>query len=840
MKRIWFTIAAFVVACCGTVLLGADLRAGCESPPKFHTEWVSSDHHTYTISMGGRLDGEMTRDPVGYWAYDQFWEPNIYVRLENVGDVPVINPWLRRTDRPDTRTVKSIVDFVIRPDMSDAEKARRLWEFEIRNRFHATTDDTEVDDVVKRFNCYGYTLCGNESKIMSDLWRAAGLKVRKGYPNGHSTAEVFYDKAWHLLDSDESIICLLPDNKTIASEEQIVADHWLMKRTHTYGPLHNDDPMRDETSAALHYYEGKREGEQPSLTKHNMDFMLRPGEAITWAWNPGNRFHGKEYEGSESNLWNKRWRLIAHVMDGELSYAADLTREATLKYLTIENVQLRPNGPFGRALYLAGAQQGSLILPVKTPYPVVGGRLEVDFGRRDSREHVNVLISFDQGKNWKEVWTNAEGDYARMYIDLNEFFPTASPARYEYWLKVELTSAAAEPAVCLKGIYLRSTLQMARLALPGLSLGRNEFVYTDQSGPGRKVKITHAWTECEAAVVPGQPQRALNPPDGGNAAGTRITFRWAPPSEGAPAVDYEFQLSEYADMRYELSPNFRKLISRTANRGTASYQLPYAGLLNPAQTYYWRVRARSAEGVWGPWSRVFSFSAEAPAVPVNVVARVDRQSRTVSLSWQPGSNGSKPVRYRIYGSAERGFTPHDEPYVYNAGVDGMKHSPPNLLLETQTAVTSVMLPKELWRAYYRVVALDTEGRDSGPSALAELSHPLIRTETLPKAEVSTYYQAQIDVSASIGHLVSADFNGRPYHMKFRNGDELAFEMTGAPRGLTIGRNTGLIAGFVPADAAGNYELVIKVTDQRTGAQDSVKLPLGVGTKSQGAKVRQRR
>jgi hypothetical protein len=62
---------------------------------------VTSGKHTYTVTMGGTIDGEMTRDPVGYWAYDQYWEPNLYVRVENVGDETVINPWLLRKG-PDT------------------------------------------------------------------------------------------------------------------------------------------------------------------------------------------------------------------------------------------------------------------------------------------------------------------------------------------------------------------------------------------------------------------------------------------------------------------------------------------------------------------------------------------------------------------------------------------------------------------------------------------------------------------------------------------------------------------------------------------------------------------
>jgi hypothetical protein len=485
-------LGAVFVGTVSAVSLAGELRTVCAGPVQAHSEAIASSKRTYTVRMGGNIDGEMTRDPVGYWAFDQYWESNVSVRLENTGDVPVVNPWLQRQGRPDTRSIRSIVDHLVSPSMSERDRARRIWEFEIRNRFHATTNDEEVEDAIKRFNGYGYTLCGPESRVLSDLWRAAGLRVRRGYPNGHETAEVFYEGAWHLLDSDESIIALLRDNKTIASEEQIVADHDLMKRTHTYGPLHDDDRSRDETSAALHFYEGPRGGEHPSYTRHKMDYVLRPGESITWAWNPGNRFHGREYPSGDNELWLKRWRLLAQVMNGELSWSPDLTRQEMLKYVETRGVESRTNGPFGEGLYLKGPG-GAVEVPVKSAYPVVGGRLEVDFGRADPRtEQVKVSVSFDRGTNWRAVWASGPGDYARMYIDLNEFFPPKDPARYEYVLRFELVSQAAHPAVCLKGFSLKSTLQMARLALPGLSLGDNSLTYTDESGSDRKVKITHS------------------------------------------------------------------------------------------------------------------------------------------------------------------------------------------------------------------------------------------------------------------------------------------------------------------------------------------------------------
>jgi hypothetical protein len=804
-----------------------DLRTQCGVHSKTQVEAVDSSHSSYNFRMGGKIDGEMTRDPMGYWAYDQYWEPNVSVRMENVGDTPVVNPWLQRAGSTDTRSLKSIVDSIVRPEMSDKEKARRLWEYEIATRFHATTQDDEVADVVKRVNAYGYTLCYDESKDLSDLWRAAGLKVRKGYPNGHSLAEVFYEGGWHLLDSDESIVSLLRDNETIASEAQVVADHDLMKRTHTYGILANDNRLGDESSAALLYWEGERSGEQPSLTTHTMDFTLRPGESITWAWNQGNRYHAMPFAFGDEDAdgWNKHWRVIAHVMNGEMTYAPDLSKDAALQYLHIEGVEKQTSGAFGEGLYLR-SERGTVDVPVKSAYPIVGGRLDADFARLDpDGEGIDASISFDEGKHWIAVWSSTAGDYSRIYADLDPFFKKTDSARYEYTLRLTLRSPAKRPLVALKGFYLRSTLQMAPLAMPGVKLGDNQFVYSDSNSDARKVRITHTWNECEADVsIPQQPVGKA-PEDGKAVSGTRVRFEWTASGKPAPA-DYEFELSEFADMRWALSSNFHKLISRTAERSAASYVLPQEGLLNPGQPYYWRVRARSRDGVWGAWSKAYSFTAAAPAVAVNLNASFDADRRAVRLTWQPGQGGTEPMHFKIYGSAERGFSANDQPYEYNAGLNGTLHAPANLLLETAGPTGSLAIPVELWRPYYRVVAVDREGRVSGVSAMAELPHPLITTRELPAARRRQFYEARIETSASAGHLVSADEDGKSYQLRYRTGDDLVYSLEGGPGGLSID-GTGLISGFIGAAEKDKWLLRITVRSKAGGAGDSAKLNLSV-------------
>jgi hypothetical protein len=818
-------ISAFLLA--GTAM-GADLRTACGSTPKRHVETIDATHSTYMVNMGGTIDGPMTRDPIGYWSWVQYWEPNVKVTLANVGDTPVVNPWLRRADMIDTRNLKSIVDSIIKPGMSDKEKARALWHWEINRRFHATTQDHEVDDVVKNVNVYGYGLCYNESTQISDLWRAAGLKVRKGYPNGHSLAEVYYDGAWHELDSDEDIISLLRDNETIASEPQIVYDHDLMKRTHTYGILAPDNRMTDEGGAALISYEGKRTGEQESYTKHTMDFTLRPGESITWAWNPADRYHAEQYPSDpgsmDMNQWNKRWQVIAHAMEGNTVYDPDFSKASDLKYLQTKGLEYRHPGKFGDGLYLTGAT-GTVDIPVQTAYPIVGGRLTVDFVRQGIRnmqdDALAVSISFDGGKTFKPVQTTFSSDFNRMIVNLDPFFPKTGTARYGYVLRLALSSQSGTPGMVLTGFDLRSMLQMAQLAMPGVVLGQNKFIYTSDSPGTTKVRITQVWDECDADIsIPAAPV-AVSPAEGSTYSGTQVDFRWKPGSSIA-AADYEFNLSEFPDMRWPLSPNFHKLISRTAERGTASFKLPYVGLLNPGQTYYWQVRARSEQGVWGPWSKVYSFKAEAPAVPVDVKADFDTSNRTVHLTWQRGAKGTKPVKYLIYGSKEMGFTAHNHAYKYFDGGEGIQEFPANLLLETKNATTSIQIPNRLWRPFYRVVAVDGKGRVSGPSAQGRMLRPLIATTKLPEANRNRFYKAQVASSASIGDLTSTD----NYQMKFREGADLAYNLTGAPEGLSISKD-GVMSGFIGSGAKSKYDLTIQVTDKTDGKSDTVHLVLPV-------------
>jgi len=64
--------------------------------PKSHVQEITTSPFTYNIAQGGTMDGEMCTTLPGVWEpYQQTWESNRSIRMENIGATKVINPWLR-------------------------------------------------------------------------------------------------------------------------------------------------------------------------------------------------------------------------------------------------------------------------------------------------------------------------------------------------------------------------------------------------------------------------------------------------------------------------------------------------------------------------------------------------------------------------------------------------------------------------------------------------------------------------------------------------------------------------------------------------------------------------
>ena len=790
--------------------------------PREHAERVEQAPHRYEIGFRGAVDGTMTRMPIGYSAFVQGWQPNRSVRIENVGRTPVRNPRIVVNGRRRWSTVAEVVAEATRGLSDPRDRARAIWEFRRRSRFHATTWDPECSDLLKALNVYGYTLCGDEAVVINDLWKAAGLTTRRGYPVGHCVTEVFYDGDYHLLDSDEHVVCLKRDNRTIASEADVVRDHDLLKRTHSYGIGAEESRQTDEFSASLYGYEGQRQGDYGTSCRHAMDLVLRPGESIEYRWDHA----GRQYTAGESPAPNQALRdglgdLLAgwgptaydNLVNGRLSYRPDLaTPAARLGAETADNAR------FDAASATIGpenaAKPAAVTWRFASPYVFVGGNLSarVRLGRGAS---ATWRCSTDAA-DWHPVAASAEPGQRDLSARLDSRLSPRGKPTYQFRLQLVLVGDASAAHLAFE-----HEVQMAPLALPELEAGTNRIEYTDAEAR-RQVRVTHRWVERSAWHPPLAPAGALHPGDGQVVAGTQVRFQWKPAvdPDGDPIADYHFELSEHADVRWPLSPNFERLVSLTPARGKPEWTVPYAGLLNPQTGYYWRVRARDAHGVWGPWSKTFSFRARAPGVPLDVKLAPLAGDR-VELQWRANPEGEPPIAYKVYGSNERGFTAGDREHLVNRGrgfvrdVDefkaksqqapdaGMVPTPPNLIARVTATSLAVVGPDvslaNANRAYYRVVAIDRLGHESGPSDFAEVPRPFLVNRPAESGRLGEAYRFEPRVICSEGDLRCRASPESSYNAAYWDREVPAFSATRLPEGLRLDATTGTISG-VPGKA----------------------------------------
>jgi hypothetical protein len=564
-----------------------------------------------------------------------------------------------------------------------------------------------------------------------------------------------------------------------------------------------------------------------------MDWVLRPGESLELRWD----HVGKQYTaGVALRKGQKKRDGLGDLLAGWGATAYDNMRNGKLRYRPdlgkawaqrgVENVanvswdqqtrQIRPadNG-----------EPAQITWRFLSPYVFVGGVAAAEV-QVDGGGCVQWKYSSD-GKNWMSLESPSTvhtGQQARAVLD-GIISPRGKPT-YCFWLQL-----AMQGRVAVSDVAFDHDIQTAALCLPELTVGANRLIYRDETSAFRSVRITHQWLERTSWHPPLAPTTALAPLDEATVEGTQVAFAWSEASDpdGDAIADYRYELSADPDMRWPLSPNFEKRISLTDSKGTATWRVPYAGLLNPNTTYYWRVKAMDARGVWGAWSSPFSFRVRGPGVPLNLKLVPDGTSGLI-LTWQPNPNGRKPIAYKVYGSDERGFSVSDQDYKVFRGrgfvrtIDefdakpsdapdaGQVLTPTNLIAQTAETTFHVVGPDlslaNTNKAFYRVVAVDENGLESGPSDYSEVDRPFVYTQGNTTAKVGEPYCYQPGVILSIGDLRCRRSPTSSYNAAFWDREKVTFKAIRLPDGLKLDPASGRIDG-TPA-ASGDEKLIFEV------------------------------
>jgi len=382
---------------------------------------------------------------------------------------------------PDMSSLEAWKKAYIKEGMTDEQKAMAVWKT-VRTYQHQEAPPNEylqaedaVMDAIKLFNVYGYSLCSVASCEVECLARYAGLQARGRIINSHSVPEVFYDGAWHLLDS--SLMCYFPkaDGKA-ASVDEIMAGikEWYDKNP---GYKKNNDklaqfmrnggwkkgpevlsrcPSYDDNGwfeAATHgwystmqEYDGSANGiyEYGYSQGYQVNVQLRPGERLTRNWGHKNLHINMKGGGGEPGclkMTTGKDSLRYTPKDGDL--APGRVGNGTLEY----------DVP---AALLKDASKG-LTIRMPSSYVYLSGKATFK-----AAGPVTASFSDNNGLDWKDVpVTGSEIDLTPLVFN-----------RYDYRLTLKGS---------LDSLRIVHDLQHSQRPLPALDAGKNAISFS--AGP---------------------------------------------------------------------------------------------------------------------------------------------------------------------------------------------------------------------------------------------------------------------------------------------------------------------------------------------------------------------
>ena len=766
-----------------------------------HTEVITAARHAYTVRLGGKVDFENGRSRRSD-GFRVAFQPNLSVTIANLGDTPVRWPKLIANDQGDWGTLESLVADFTRGATTQQDKALFIWESARQNRYHSIPlfPDDEFHDPVKLFNSYGLNLCDDVGYGSAVIFLAAGL----GKPtnpedpfvralNGHVQGETMVDGTFQFLDIDESAFHLDRDNAAPLSGDACAQDHDLVRREIYYGPEFGGWDS-SELNAALFGPDDTRVS--LFVQGHTMDYVLRPGEQVELRWDNLGKYA----------CYSKEWDLKpSYFGNSKLTYVPRLTAAAYREGLAAERDLVAGEGPVA----LAGTTpEAQLVYEVKSPWVIAGGTVQAGFVGATALDTFSVSLQLGEAAP-KRLWQGSGPGQVSQKVSLDEALQThLAPAKYAYKVIVGLHSAPGSHGSGLAELRLETDVMAAPLSLPRLRLGDNPMVYTDLNDGPRRVSITQRWQECDDVTIPEPPAAPLSPTPGATLRETFTTFAW-PTAPGA--LSYHLQVSLRPDFRVPYRPNYDVVIKET------SWSIPYRGMFAPETLYYWRVRARSAQGLWSAWSPTWTFRWQGPMAPLEV--RAEPRGDEFVLRWKPNPRGERPVAYKVYGSDEKGFPEHDEAYSgYTRG-----KVPANLLGRTAKTEVMVVTPTPTManqnRCFYRVVAVDAQGVESISSAYAELPHPHLWSRPLVGARVGQPFAYTPGVLTSLGDV---QYREAAPTTKLWDSEVNRFELAAGPAWLRCNPETGELSG-TPL-AVGEAPVTLVVTNQLKGrAEQSFRL-----------------
>jgi hypothetical protein len=402
------------------------------------------------------------------------------------------------TDRTvDASSLETIVQDVFRLSgaKTNDEKGIAIYNYLHSAIFHDAYPKETGQTVgpLKVLNVYGWGLCGGQHTGLKALLETAGWQCRyRGWSSpGHTTIETMYDDKWHYYDVFLKCYYWTKDKKTIAGQDDIIADGSVALDGANDGRVPKDSYLccGDEAPGVVQGCKNSKANEisKPeqgwaSVTGRDQNYSplltLRSGGALKLEWkNVPGMMVANETKGVHS-CGTKDFRnnptlgpLYEHYgprayANGTFTYAPDFSKTADVA--DVELTKAKASG--GK---LAADGQGVAVFKLNLPYAYAAAKLDATF-EGDGK----LSVSPDGGKTWQPAQA---GDISTLVRQ-----------KYNVWVKAEFGGSLSKLA-------LEATVEHNRGVAPYLVNGKNTITVAtkDNKVPdGCVLSVTYAYQEA--------------------------------------------------------------------------------------------------------------------------------------------------------------------------------------------------------------------------------------------------------------------------------------------------------------------------------------------------------
>ncbi|MCX5660321.1 MAG: hypothetical protein NTW19_11450 [Planctomycetota bacterium] len=406
-----------------------------------------------------------TTAPVERYRADAQGEP-LNVSLEITGPGDGIR--CLRQGGHDFSSFSELAKTLVRPGMSDLEKAMAVYRFSAMN-FHGFGMGWGNTEMTRFINAFGYSFCWGQGDFQHLLYEAAGLRTRAPSLVGHSSVEVLIDGRWRLFDAFMRIIAPAPDLEGLATGAEMAADPKRWEAIRRGGIMENGKSFWSKHGPAGTY--------EPWQDSRAMVLSLRRGESLRFDYRPGTLWCMAPFE--PDDYVNGQWRWKATLDETHLQ------REVQRS----ENIKAVPAG-----LASTGAGCAYVIEhQLQSPYPMVTGMAEIEFS---GPTHARIAASIDGGRTWADLHV---GTAKTLKLPLDEHLSSrklgSSP---DAWAHRDQIRHAIHVGVSWDGkadltrAEYNLAVQAHRPSLPRVERGVNAWAFI---GGESGAAVTHVWEE---------------------------------------------------------------------------------------------------------------------------------------------------------------------------------------------------------------------------------------------------------------------------------------------------------------------------------------------------------